>query len=68
MLGKDTINRWTVFLENTLRELEDPDRIEQVNWFFDEVDASLGHIMCCEHGLSATSCYGPGHFYGAYMR
>ena len=68
MLSKSLINRWTVFLENTMREEYDDDRSEQVSWFFDAMDAALDNIMCCEHGLSATLCYGPGHYYGAYVR
>ena len=66
MLRNDTINRWTVFLENTLHETDDEDRHEQLAWFLGALDDALGNIMCCEHGMSATSCYGPGHYYGAF--
>jgi len=69
MLNNSLIYRWTIFLENTMREIEpDDDRGEQINWFFDAMDAALGNIMCCEHGLSRNLCYGPAHYYGAYVR
>ena len=69
MITKSVIDRWTIYLENTIREIEpDDDRREQVNWFFDSMDEALGNIMCCEHGMSRTLCYGPAHYYGAYVR
>jgi len=46
MLNNSLIDRWTIFLENTMREIEpDDDRGEQINWFFDAIDAALGNIM-----------------------
>jgi len=48
-------------LENTYREL-DGDRAEQAEWWLDEFQRMFAGLNCCQHGLSAQACYGPGHY------